>query len=179
MSERTDESEINGDTMKTSFRKSVCGFGILLIVGSFLISCKVTESSNEATYRNSVGTGTEVDIVSQVESILARYYYPIARKEISNNIYYETDWVLRLPLEDESEMAVQEVRTRIVIDTRPFMRGEPTPAPLFNITFVGESEYRLVNDSEWYKMELTRERNRYFSEIAYEMRTQFSSRLRN
>jgi hypothetical protein len=165
--------------MKSKLMKTVYGFGTLLLIGSVLMSCKVTESSSDAMYRNSVGTGTETDIVSQVEAILARYYYPIARKEISNTIYYETDWVLRLPLEDETEMAVQEVRTKIIIDTRPFMRGEPTPAPLFNITFVAQAEYRLVNDSEWYKMELSRARNAYFGEIAYEMRTQFSSRLRN
>jgi hypothetical protein len=165
--------------MKSNFLKTVYGFGTLILMSTVLWSCKVTESSSDAMYRNAIGTGTEVDIVSQVEAILARYYYPIARKEISNNIYYETDWVLRLPLEDEAEMAVQEVRTKIIIDTRPFMRGEPTPAPLFNITFVGQAEYRLVNDNEWYKMELSRSRNAYFGEIAYEMRTQFSSRLRN
>jgi hypothetical protein len=165
--------------MKSNYVKSIYGFGAMLLIGTMLMSCKVTESSSDATYRNSVGTGTETDIVQQVESILARFYYPISRKEIANNIYYETDWVLRLPLEDEAEMAVQEVRTKIIIDTRPFMRGEPTPAPLFNITFVGQAEYRLVNDSEWYKMEITRERNAYFGAIAYEMRTQFSSRLRN
>lgn len=154
--------------------------GSLLLLACFVVSCASSNSTREraATYRTSIGTGTELDIQRQTPVLLTRYGYEMNRQEgSSDGLYFETSWRERSLFEDEEAMGIKQARTRIIITTRP--RGSGTAsAALHTITFVAENEVILAEEDGWTNSVMTDMTEQYLRGISREYSTEMSTGVR-
>lgn len=142
-------------------------------------SCKISQDSAISQpnfYKERLGNASAQDVVTYTEKILIRHSYALDRREIDNVVYYETQWKERLPFADEVELGITSARNKIIITTRPYMRGETTP--LLTVEFTGITEVKFSNFIDWRKDEATTEATKYLSNISYELRNELISRLR-
>ncbi len=142
-------------------------------------SCKISQDSaisQPNVYKERLGNASAQDVITFTEKILVRFSYTLDRREIDNVIYYETTWRDRLPFDDEAALGITSARNKIIITTRPYMRGETTP--LLTVEFTGITEVKFSNFIDWRKESPTEEATKYLSNISYELRNELLSRLR-
>lgn len=142
-------------------------------------SCKISEDatiSQTNVYKERIGNASATDVINFTEKIFIRFSFTLERREIDNVIYYETTWKDRLPFDDEAALGITSARNKIIISTRPYMRGETTQ--LLTVEFTGITEVKMGNFIEWRKESPTSEATKYLSNISYELRNELLSRLR-
>jgi len=153
-------------------------FSVIIIVLTSLFSYGCATIDKNVTYKEKISRGTAEDVSHVVQMILHRRSYTIIRSEVSlNQIYYETNWSLRLPYESEQNEGFSDVRTKIILKGRPHMRVEYGQERLFNIEFIGETQYKLKGEDVWLENHDNTEARGFLKEIAYEMNTELSKRL--
>ena len=138
--------------------------GILL-----LYSACATGSNMSTQYRRSVGTAAPGQMGDQVERILRRFQFEIARHENDpNSMVWETRWRGRVPFEDEYELGVNEARTRVIVEARPSRRiGGSIEQYRVYMTF--ENEVIRSGSPEWVRMDLTPQFEAWADEIMGEL----------
>jgi hypothetical protein len=141
--------------------------------------CKISEQSSISQpnfFKERLGNASATDVINYTEKMFIRHSYSLDRREIDNVIYYETNWRDRLPFDDEAAMGITTARNKIIITTRPYMRGETTQ--LLTVEFTGITEVKYGSFIDWRKESASTEATKYLSNISYELRNELLSRLR-
>lgn len=91
--------------------------------------------------------------------------------------YLETAWKDRLPFEDEQEAGVVQAKSRIILEGRSRMRA--TGSATLKVKFKGENQLLYQNGLNWETgVEITPMCREYFKNLAGELKTEFSTRVR-
>ncbi|MEX2347596.1 MAG: hypothetical protein WD511_00120 [Balneolaceae bacterium] len=145
---------------------------LLFLSGVLLISCSITEQST-SVYNEDVAQGTGNNIVDITESIFNRFSFTVRRTtRTDNRIMYESDWKNRLLFPSEDSLGFSEVRNKLIIEARPYMRTELTERRVYNVKFSGITEYRREGDSNWYSEDINADAENFLQEITYELKTE-------
>lgn len=143
-----------------------------------MMGCSAMELTGSSDrYQERLGEATELDINEQIPRILRRYEYDIRRQENrSRGQYIETYWRERSLFDDERELEnVEQVRTRILIDTRE--SSESLNATFYRVTFRAENEFRKSGEG-WRSGSITDDAEDYLDEIASELQTRITQGAR-
>lgn len=152
--------------MKTS------NFVYFCIVGYFLLGCSITAKTTNS-YSEEIAQGTGENITVITENILNRFSYTVNRSvRTDNRIMFESDWKNRIPFDSEKHLGYEEVRNKIIITARPYMRSEMTEKRVYNVKLEGLTEYRLNEGPDWIIADINDEATNYLKEIAYELKTE-------
>ncbi|MFB0517524.1 MAG: hypothetical protein ACETWG_13105 [Candidatus Neomarinimicrobiota bacterium] len=153
-------------------------------IALFLSSCAVLSvGGNASAYRDlTVGAGeaTSRDIFVKAPRILDRYQYEIVRQEESSHqLYFETRWQLRSPLDDERLLGVVETRTRLTIQARPRRAAAVSGAAnLYIVQIVAENMVRLSDHEEWIRIANTDMYKAYVRSVAEDLKNEFRMSMR-
>ncbi len=162
---------------RTEIVTTVSVLGLMMVA----TGCKVSgeaAAANRTIIKETIGTAAADNLTIQGERVLTRLGYTIYRRENQEVIYIETDWSNRLPNDGEQELGIAEVRTKIILRGRPYMRGEYTVSdPLYTVYFEGFTEYRLPDTPTWITMDLNEEATAYVKGVAYELKTEIAGRF--
>ena len=155
----------------------LAGFAVLC-VGGLACAGGSTGGADPKTYRKDLPQATATDLVRMSQKILARNVYRIDRVEEETYVLIETAWTGRYPLEDEIEVGVVEVMTRIVIRGRPRQRSNPgTTTNLQVSTLEAENRAMLGDSADWVPF-MTPMFKEYMDEIVRDLTTELNTGVR-
>ena len=118
-----------------------------------------------------VGEGSYYNFQNSSEKILDRYHYAVYRREeYGPRLYLETEWKDHKPLDDEFELGISDVQTRLIIEARPKMRDQSSNRAMNIVKFSGEVLVRLGPMSDWKELAMTPERKKYFKQCADDLK---------
>lgn len=131
------------------------------------------------TFYSDLGLTTSVVLSEQAERILIRkHHYQIQIFDQSmDRSYFETAWKDRLLFDDEREAGVIQAKSRIILEGRARLRA--SVGSTLRVKFRGENQLLYQTTGNWETgseiMPLCKE---YFKEIANDLKTEFSTRIR-
>lgn len=155
---------------------------LLLLVFLLLGGCASTGGGglNAGAYTTSLGTATLNALNEELSGIFTRFGYTVQRSELQGeNLYLETQWRTRTPLEAEQALGAREARTRLIITTRPRPVTNRNLQPLHAFTLRSEHEYATDLSGTWRRLEVTDETRRYVDEIADALRKELTVKSMN
>ena len=118
-----------------------------------------------------VGEGSYFNFQNSAEKILDRYHYTVYRREeYGARLYIETQWKDHKPLDDEFDLGISNVQTRLIIEARPKMRDASSNRAMNTVKFSGEVLVRLGPMSEWKELAMTPSRKKYFKQCADDLK---------
>lgn len=142
--------------------------------------CKISQNTagpSQGIVKESISINTKSDFDLLSERVLRRMNYTIYRREANTEFMIETDWKLRLPTELEVDRGISDVRNKIILRGRPYMRGEYTVNEmLYSITFEGITEYRKVATNEWIILDLDESGRKIMKDEAFELKSEMAGR---
>jgi len=118
-----------------------------------------------------VGEGSYFNFQNSAEKILDRYHYTVYRREeYGARLYIETQWKDHKPLDDEFDLGISNVQTRLIIEARPKMRDASSNRAMNTVKFSGEVLVRLGPMSDWKELAMTPSRKKYFKQCADDLK---------
>ena len=118
-----------------------------------------------------VGEGSYYNFQNSAEKILDRYHYTVYRREeYGARLYIETQWKDHKPLDDEFDLGISNVQTRLIIEARPKMRDASSNRAMNTVKFSGEVLVRLGPMSDWKELAMTPLRKKYFKQCADDLK---------
>ena len=118
-----------------------------------------------------VGEGSYFNFQNSAEKILDRYHYTVYRREeYGARLYIETQWKDHKPLDDEFDLGISDVQTRLIIEARPKMRDASSNRAMNTVKFSGEVLVRLGPMSDWKELAMTPSRKKYFKQCADDLK---------
>lgn len=153
-------------------RRAIAGWIPLLLAGC--ASSGGGGLSDPSEVRRDMGRGTYQDVLAAVEKILeTKNRYVIQRfEENYNTIWFETEWHVSDPLEDERAQGIQRVRTRIVID------GRRSTNDTFRLRFTATNEVLRAGSQEWERLPVTEMRQEEIRGLLTDMDMEIRSGVR-
>ncbi len=130
--------------------------------------------SDPSEVRRDMGRGTYPDVLAAVEKILeTKNRYVIQRfEENYNAIWFETEWHVSDPLEDELAQGIDRIRTRIVID------GRRSTNDTFRLRFTATVESLRGGSQEWARLPVTEMRGEEIQSLLSDMDMEIRSGVR-
>ncbi|MDP7060873.1 MAG: hypothetical protein QF416_10425 [Candidatus Marinimicrobia bacterium] len=160
----------NGKTLKIILISLIC-----LVISSCAGSGGLTKPNRHMAV---VGEGSYYNFQSSAEKILDRYHYQVYRREeYGARLYLETEWKDHKPLEDEFDLGISHVQTRLIIEARPKMRDESSSRAMNTVKFSGEVLVRLGPMSDWKELAMTPSRKKYFKQFADDLKLDLRSSI--
>lgn len=118
-----------------------------------------------------VGEGSSFNFQKSAERIVDMYHYTVYRYEdYGTRLYIETEWKDHKPLDDEMDLEISNVQTRLILEARPKMRDESSNRVMNTVKFSGEVLVRLGPMSDWKKLAMTPSRKKYFKQCADDLK---------
>jgi len=153
---------------------SIC----LLILVMSCAGSSSGERPGDYSYMANIGPVTDYDYEERTRLSLDKYQYQVERSEnYGDRKYLETMWKIRSPLEDEAELGITQVKTRLVLNVTPRTRVIG-PTRLFKVQFRGEVMVQFTGIEQWQQIKMTLMRKKYFKNWANELKTEYSSGMR-
>ena len=153
----------NGKTLKIILISLIC-----LIITSCAGSGGLIKPNRHMAV---VGEGSYFNFQNSAEKILDRYHYTVYRREeYGARLYIETQWKDHKPLDDEFDLGISNVQTRLIIEARPKMRDASSNRAMNTIKFSGEVLVRLGPMSDWKELAMTPSRKKYFKQCADDLK---------
>lgn len=126
-----------------------------------------------------IGEASTYNFHNYANRLLDRYSYTVNRyEEYSSRVYYETMWKDQSPLEDEVEMGITAVQTRLLLEARPKMREPMAGREENSIKLTGEVLVRTDPLGEWLDLAMTSMRKDYFKMIADDLKFDLRGAIR-
>ena len=153
----------NGEPLKIILISLIC-----LVISTCAGSGGLTKPNRHMAV---VGEGSSVNFQSSARRILNRYHYIVNRYEdYGTRLYIETEWKDHKPLDDEMDLEISNVQTRLILEARPKMRDESSNRVMNTVKFSGEVLVRLGPMSDWKKLAMTPSRKKYFKQCADDLK---------
>ena len=153
----------NGEPLKIILISLIC-----LVISTCAGSGGLTKPNRHMAV---VGEGSSVNFQSSARRILNRYHYIVYRYEdYGTRLYIETEWKDHKPLDDEMDLEISNVQTRLILEARPKMRDESSNRVMNTVKFSGEVLVRLGPMSDWKKLAMTPSRKKYFKQCGDELK---------
>ena len=153
----------NGKTLKIILISLIC-----LIITSCAGSGGLIKPNRHMAV---VGEGSYFNFQNSAEKILDRYHYTVYRREeYGARLYIETQWKDHKPLDDEFDLGISDVQTRLIIEARPKMRDASSNRAMNTVKFSGEVLVRLGPMSDWKELAMTPSRKKYFKQCADDLK---------
>ena len=153
----------NGKTLKIILISLIC-----LIITSCAGSGGLIKPNRHMAV---VGEGSYFNFQNSAEKILDRYHYTVYRREeYGARLYIETQWKDHKPLDDEFDLGISNVQTRLIIEAKPKMRDASSNRAMNTVKFSGEVLVRLGPMSDWKKLAMTPSRKKYFKQCADDLK---------
>ena len=134
---------------------------------------------SSTSFRSDLGLTTGLVLSEQAERILiGKHQYQIQIfDQSSDRSYFETAWKDRLLFDDEREAGVKQAKSRIILEGRARLRA--SVGSTLRVKFKGENQllYQKTGNGET-GSEITPLCKEYFKEIANDLKTEFSTRIR-
>ena len=148
-----------------------------------MLSACTASLTNLGGMESMIGRATYHDIMTEVPETLQRHGYAIYQnRDDGANLYIETSWQERAPLEDEAEIGVEDARTRFVARAR-----KAGPA-LYTLRLSAENQVRGALQSaeapegeethEWSTIPATDMLKAYVEQITTEIQLKVDAGLR-
>lgn len=157
-------------------RYAACLMATLLLAVQ-AVGCAGTRASGNV-YETDLGRTTAQALFEHVPKVFDRYTFDVLRAEERGEmgLYYETEWKVREPMEDEAALGYQEARTRILIEAR--RSGVPLgDIPLFRVRFTAENRLRKTSSDPWEELPLTEMFREYMGRIVLDIRREVGTVL--
>ena len=153
----------NGEPLKIILISLIC-----LVISTCAGSGGLTKPNRHMAV---VGEGSSVNFQSSARRILNRYHYIVYRYEdYGTRLYIETEWKDHKPLDDEMDLEISNVQTRLILEARPKTRDESSNRVMNTVKFSGEVLVRLGPMSDWKKLAMTPSRKKYFKQCADDLK---------
>ena len=153
----------NGKTLKIILISLIC-----LIITSCAGSGGLIKQNRHMAV---VGEGSYFNFQNSAEKILDRYHYTVYRREeYGARLYIETQWKDHKPLDDEFDLGISNVQTRLIIEAKPKMRDASSNRAMNTVKFSGEVLVRLGPMSDWKELAMTPSRKKYFKQCADDLK---------
>ena len=153
----------NGETLKIILISLIC-----LIITSCAGSGGLIKPNRHMAV---VGEGSYFNFQNSAEKILDRYHYTVYRREeYGARLYIETQWKDHKPLDDEFDLGISNVQTRLIIEAKPKMRDASSNRAMNTVKFSGEVLVRLGPMSDWKELAMTPSRKKYFKQCADDLK---------
>jgi|TARA_B100001079_G_scaffold142241_1_gene121836 hypothetical protein len=160
----------NGKTLKIILISLFC-----LVMNSCAGSGGLTKPNRHMAV---VGEGSYYNFQNSAEKILDRYHYRVYRREeYGARLYLETEWKDHKPLDDEFDLGISHVQTRLIIEARPKMRDQSSSRAMNTVKFSGEVLVRLGPMSDWKELAMTPSRKKYFKQCADDLKLDLRSTI--
>ena len=158
----------NGESLKIILISLIC-----LVINTCAGSGGLTKPNRHMAV---VGEGSYYNFQNSAEKILDRYHYTVYRREeYGARLYIETQWKDHKPLDDEFDLGISDVQTRLIIEARPKMRDASSNRAMNTVKFSGEVLVRLGPMSDWKELALTPSRKKYFKQCADDLKFDLSA----
>ncbi len=148
-----------------------CAYLLATVVASQLSGCSSSRdiSTTQNYFRTDLGRVTTPVMVKEVPLILNRYQFVLFRNEDRRTTwYFETEWKLRDPFEDEYELGFVQAHTQIIIEAR-------RSGAQWRADFRVYNRYQRAVGVEWEEGPVTPMFREYAQRIAREMSTEFAT----
>ena len=153
----------NGGTLKIILTSLIC-----LVISTCAGTGGLTKPNRHMVV---VGDGSYYNFQNSAEKILNRYHYTVYRREeYGARLYIETQWKDHKPLDDEFDLGISHVQTRLIIEARPKMRDQSSNRAMNTVKFSGEVLVRLGPMSDWKELVMTPSRKKYFKQCADDLK---------
>ena len=153
----------NGKTLKIILISLIC-----LIITSCAGSGGLIKPNRHMAV---VGEGSYFNFQNSAEKILDRYHYTVYRREeYGARLYIETQWKDHKPLDDEFDLGISNVQTRLIIEAKPKMRDASSNRAMNTVKFSGEVLVRLGPMSDWKELAMPPSRKKYFKQCADDLK---------
>ncbi|MDR9419297.1 hypothetical protein [Gracilimonas sp.] len=105
--------------------------------------------------------------------IFSRFGYEVQRQEESlSDVYFESRWRKRPPLEDEVQLGIRQVNTRLIVRATPRATAGSS-GHIYKVTLIAENQYQDSETGEWKFSPLTEQAIAKIEEIADAFKTEF------
>lgn len=129
-------------------------------------------------YTANLGTATQLDFREKTRKMLDRYQFQVVRfEQTTDATFFETEWKLRYPFEDELQQNVEEARTRLIITAMPRTRT-PMGLDLHTVRLEAENQVRYRNGRDWHYLEMSEMLKAYLKEFCDKLSTEFRAGIR-
>jgi hypothetical protein len=130
-------------------RRAMPGLVALALLVSGCAGGRTAEGSPGA-YTDEVGPAIIPAVEREAMPILQRFGYTIQRTErTADRIMIETSWVNRAPFADEAAAGAVDVRTRVLISTRPRSTTNSAGSTVSGVTLRLEVEHMGQSRQSW------------------------------
>jgi hypothetical protein len=129
-------------------------------------------------YTANLGTATQLDFREKTRKMLDRYQFQVIRYEQTTDAtFFETEWKMRYPFEDELQQNVEEARTRLIITATPRTRA-PMGSDLHTVRLEAENQVRYRDGRDWHYLQMSEMLKAYLKEFCDKLSTEFRSGIR-
>jgi hypothetical protein len=136
------------------------------------------DKSSAQTYTANLGTATHYDFRDKTRKMLDRFQFYILRYEQTTDAtFFETDWKIRYPFEDEILDGIEEARTRLIITANPRTRV-PIGPDLQTVRMEAENQIRYRHSADWHYKEMSPMLKGYLRDFADKLSTEFRTGIR-
>jgi hypothetical protein len=151
---------------------------LMFVVGG----CSAAGSSDRDVrpdlYTANLGTATQLDFREKTRRMLDRYQFQVIRfEQTTDATFFETEWKLRYPFEDELQQSVEEARTRLIITATPRTRT-PMGSDLHTVRFEAENQVRYRDARDWHYIQMSDMLKAYLKEFCDKLSTEFRAGIR-
>lgn len=150
----------------------------LILVGGCSGSGRSDREVRPDLYTANLGTATQLDFREKTRKMLDRYQFQVIRfEQTTDATFFETEWKLRYPFEDELQQSVEEARTRLIITATPRTRT-PMGSDLHTVRFEAENQVRYRDARDWHYIQMSDMLKAYLKEFCDKLATEFRAGIR-
>ncbi len=162
-------------SLKSAFKLTGMAVLFVMIFGMNTGCGHQSGPSEYKDYYTKLGVSLPDDLERIVFRMLDKHQYQIVRRTTSmEQIYYETEWRVRYPFEDEIKLGVASARSRIIITARPRDFGGTGTILVYRVKFYAENEVRFSDTSGYTRIPISDMAKRYFRRIANDIKTEMN-----
>jgi|LUME01.1.fsa_nt_gb hypothetical protein len=154
----------------------VIGAGLFFLMGACASSGGLRKVNRHV---ETIGEASTYNFHTYTDRLLGRYSYTVNRfEQYSSRVYYETMWKDESLLEDELEMGITAIQTRLILEARPKMKEPMAGREENSIKLTGEVLVRTDPMGDWLDLAMTSMRKDYFKRIADDYKFDLRGALR-
>ena len=153
---------------------------LVMIISLFLENCASSGGLTKVNrYSETVGQASAFNFQNSAARLLDRYSYTINRyEEYSSRMYYETMWKDHSLFDDDIDIEIKAVQTRLTLEARPKLKEPTAGRETYSIKFIGEVLVRTDPFGEWIEMSMTPKRKTYFKQVADDFKFDLRASIR-
>ena len=152
----------------------------LIILNILFVGCVSTGGLSKVNrHSETVGQASSFNFQNSATRLLDRYSYTINRyEEYSSRVYYETMWKDHSLFDDEIDIEINAVQTRLILEARPKIKEPTAGRETYSVKFTGEVLVRMDPFGEWITISMTPQRKVYFKQLADDFKFDLRASIR-